>query len=732
MNIQKEFKILVLPVLKGLPLLVVILVLVYSLCVYSIRYMVPIFEASASLKLDNREHVGNDYSLIEEHKNNVSGSNFLTEVEIFKSSALHKKALEQLPFNITYHRIGNVKSTELFEDCPFMIEYKILDSVALDRPFFLNYKGDGRFRLFKDKAQNHYLRTIKFNQNYTDSTTISFRIRPNKKVLKDKPASLKSGDSFSFELNSLEKLAESINNQNFFVRPVDKEVFVVKLYYQHEVPQKAALFLNKLIDVYILRDQENKYEKAAQNLGFIDRELERVRNDLIASEKAMADFRKKHGIVNPQQETEAMLRLLNEYDMSEVSMGLNEMELRNIRNFLETDKRISGFSPDFESIKDEVFENTFVDLKRLELQKTELLKKYPESSLEVQTINKSIKNLKDFVVQSVEKKLSNIQDQRVDIQSTINDLQAKFNAYPEIERNLAMLQRNNMLNEETYNFLTKKRTELAIANSTVLPLHQVIDYAVPPTRPVSPNRALIIGVSLFIAMLFGLVLIYVLNYFYAGIQTIADVREELDIPFLGYVEQAKSDEYSFDSVLNIYTNIHNLQFFESPKMITVSSLSPGEGKSFITEKLGRLLAGYGKRVLMIDMNFQSPQLKNIFTLPEGKNRDIRGFNENQVSKIGNENLDFVFLAGEDKQMKSTLLFAPQTATFLNEMKSNYDVVLIDTAAAKTKVDAAAAMCLSDLNLFVFRKGKSRIRNLKKCKSFLDAYNIDNVQFVLNG
>jgi Mrp family chromosome partitioning ATPase len=66
------------------------------------------------------------------------------------------------------------------------------------------------------------------------------------------------------------------------------------------------------------------------------------------------------------------------------------------------------------------------------------------------------------------------------------------------------------------------------------------------------------------------------------------------------------------------------------------------------------------------------------------------------------------------------------------MKSNYDVILIDTAATKSKIDAAAAMGLSDLNLLVFRKGKSRIRNLKKCKSFIENYNIDNVHFVLNG
>ena len=731
MNIQKEFKLLVLPVIKGLPLLAAIVALSYFFAVYSISYMVPTFEASASVKLDNREHLGGDYSLVDEQKNSVSGSNFLTEVEIFKSTALHKKALQKLPFDLTYHRIGNVKKIELFGDCPFIVDYKILDSIALDRPLYLTYKGKGRFRVFKDKAQRQYLKTIKFNQSYTDSTTISFRIRQNKEVLKQKSKSLRPGDHFSFTINSLEKLAESVNHQNFFVRPIDKEVFVVKLHYKHEVPEKSALFLNTLIDVFIEKDQENKFEKAAKNLDFIDRELPRVRDELIRSEKEMANFRQKYGIVNPQQETEAMLRQLNEYDMSEVSIGLKELELQNIFNYLNSDKAISGFSPDFEMIKDEVFENTFVDLKRLELQKTKTLEKYPESSLEVQSFNKNIKDLKDFIFKSVEKKLSNIQDQRADIQSTINNLQTKFSSYPEKERRLVMLQRNNMLNEETYNFLTKKRTELAIANSSDLPLHQVIDYAVAPARPVSPNRSLIIGASLFMALICGLLLVYILNYFFAGVNDVSDVKESMDIPFLGFVNKTKNADSSVDPILNIYTNINKNKLFDAPAMITVSSLSTGEGKTFISEKLGRLLASYGKKVLMIDMNFQSPKLKQIFTdIPEQS--QLKDIPERQVNKIGSDNLDFVFLAGEDKQMKSTLLFAPQTAMFLNEMKNNYDVVLIDTAAAKSKIDAAAAMGLSDLNLMVFRKGKSRIRNLKKCKAFIENYNIDNVHFVLNG
>lgn len=732
MNIQKEFKILVLPVLRGLPLLVTILVLAYFLSAYAIRYMVPVYETEATIKLDNRAHQSDGYSLLNDQNNSISGSNFLTELELFKSTALQKTALKKLPFDITYHRIGKVKTIELFQDNPFIIDYKILDSVILDQAFYLTYKGNGRFRIFKDKNFTDYLRTIKVNRSYTDSTTLSYRVRLNEKVIKERTGSLKEGDRFAFTINSLETLAMNINSNNFFVRPVDKDVFVVKLLYKHEVPKKSALFLNKLIDAYIETDQFNKAVKASKTLAFIDKEIEKVKNNLKDSERKKANFRKKYGIVNPLQETEAILRQLNEYDINKMTLDLQEVELQNVNDYLTEDRQVSGFSPDFETIKDEVFQNTFIDLKRYESEKTDLLKKYPETSLEAQTLNKKISDLKTFVLESVEKKLSNVKDKRFEIQGTIQSLQDHFNSYPEKERKLATLQRNQLLNEETFQFLTKKRTEIGISHSSDLPLHQVVDYAHEPIEPISPNKALIIGVSLFIALLFGLALIYLLNYFFAGVQSVSDIEEELNIPFLGTVKKSKkSGDSSLESILNLYTNIENLPFFDGPKMITVASLSKGEGKTFITENLGRLLAGYGKRVLLIDMNFHSPKLKKIFSLNPDTKGKLKEIPTQQINKIGNENLDFVFLAGEDNQMTSTLLFAPQTATFLNEMKSNYDVVLIDTSATSKKIDAAAAMRISDLNLFVFKKGKSKLRKLGDCQSFIDAYNLENVKFVLN-
>src|SRR5260370_23275224 len=50
----------------------------------------------------------------------------------------------------------------------------------------------------------------------------------------------------------------------------------------------------------------------------------------------------------------------------------------------------------------------------------------------------------------------------------------------------------------------------------------------------------------------------------------------------------------------------------SPKTILFSSATPAEGKSVMVASLGRLLASNGKRVLLIDCDWRSPRLHQIF------------------------------------------------------------------------------------------------------------------------
>ena len=189
-----------------------------------------------------------------------------------------------------------------------------------------------------------------------------------------------------------------------------------------------------------------------------------------------------------------------------------------------------------------------------------------------------------------------------------------------------------------------------------------------------------------------------------------------------------------EAFLNLYTNLNNLKMVEKGRVISVCSSYESEGKSMITAQLGKLLASFGVNVLLIDMNMKSPTLHQYFHMEnrEGVDRILSNQEIPQalIQTNGIKNLSLI-TAGTKKESDATKVFSPKTQSFLENMRENYDVVLIDTAAINDRLDAAAIMRLCDANLYVFRKGKTKKRKLAEAQDFIKAYHVPNVYLVYN-
>ena len=81
---------------------------------------------------------------------------------------------------------------------------------------------------------------------------------PNETFLAKKPQALAIGDHFVFSLRSLEKLTASVNADNLFIKSVDKEISILKIYFEHGLPEKARDFVNTLFEVYIREGRERQ------------------------------------------------------------------------------------------------------------------------------------------------------------------------------------------------------------------------------------------------------------------------------------------------------------------------------------------------------------------------------------------------------------------------------------------------------------------------------------------
>lgn len=114
--------------------------------------------------------------------------------------------------------------------------------------------------------------------------------------------------------------------------------------------------------------------------------------------------------------------------------------------------------------------------------------------------------------------------------------------------------------------------------------------------------------------------------------------------------------------------------------ILITSSNPGEGKTFTTTHLARVLAEANKRVLLVDANLRDPQLHHHFKAPVelGLGEVLEQRIDVEKALVSTEVHSLYLLAGGAAASDAShLLSSPALQQVLVECKAMFDIVLID-------------------------------------------------------
>jgi capsular exopolysaccharide synthesis family protein len=163
----------------------------------------------------------------------------------------------------------------------------------------------------------------------------------------------------------------------------------------------------------------------------------------------------------------------------------------------------------------------------------------------------------------------------------------------------------------------------------------------------------------------------------------------------------------------------------SPKIILFSSATPSEGKSVMVASLGRLLASNGKRVLLIDCDWRSPRLHQIFRCGNSDglaslliDRDVQldqAIHHDALSGVD------VMPAGSWSPRFAHLLSSDHMRRLLEALEPHYEFIILDTPPALVTADVLALSRLVEKVVFVVRWGHTRQEAvLEALKQIVDA------------
>lgn len=243
---------------------------------------------------------------------------------------------------------------------------------------------------------------------------------------------------------------------------------------------------------------------------------------------------------------------------------------------------------------------------------------------------------------------------------------------------------------------------------------RIIDSANSPDTPFSPRTTRNIVLAAFVGLAFGVGLAFLLE----GLDSSIRGRRELEeltsgTPILGVIPTLKSKEAlvalgdgpesevfrTFRAGLEFATMGAPMQIFQ------ITSPAASAGKTTVAANLGVVLARTGKKVVIVDADLRRPRLHTLFDLPQvpGLSSMVIGLAPEIESShpIDLRNGQLVVIpSGPAPPGPSELLGSENARQFFDDLRSQFDVVIVDSAPVLPVADALVLSRLVDATIVV--------------------------------
>lgn len=552
---------------------------------------------------------------------------------------------------------------------------------------------------------------------------------------------------------------------------------LVEVSYNSPDPELAALAVNTLFEHFIRFNLRLKTESTKEASEFLSKQINELRKTLTQKERELQEYGKrkelfylsskdttvvdKFGDLNKAY-TEAQIHRIN------MESIYRELKDKNFDEYPEVRKNnlIQNFKQEFTNLeseykkKSQIFRETYPEMKRLKTQLDNLRGRIRQETLDIgrKALNEAQANYQSALKK--EKSLQDLlNDQKTEVIST-NTNAIYYNSLKiEVENMRNLL--DHLVKKQKESLLTSRLEGLQTSNI------KVIDPAEIPKIPISSNTKKMLLMTLLMGLFAGGGLVFGLEWLDQTIKAPEEVERYLRKPSLGFVPALGTEDnlqyqYAYSernqarpmrelksielanyvdaesSIAESYRTIRTsilLSTPESPpKIITVSSSVPKEGKTSTVVNLAISFTKLSKKVLIIDGDLRKPSLHKIFRI-----KNTQGLSSFLVSKSNVEEVFFktdinnlyVIPSGPIPPNPSELLDSQRMSLLLKKMKEHFDVIFIDSPPLIGIVDPVIIGRHTDGTIMVVWAGKTQKRAVQKAKEELDRYRVRILGVVLN-
>lgn len=704
----------------------------------------PIYEVSASVYLKDDSFSSNKSSAVTISSNSplIDTKNYIdvTEIEILKSRNNLIRIVDSLDLSYSYYDVKRFRDEPIYGTNAVVAR---LDSVSLRNltspiTVYLS-KNDG---MYKFDVSTSYGGEIENRVIETDTLPVSIELSQG--TLKLLPSHVTS------HLDGEQKIV--INNPNAVALRLANSLNIVfaknsteilRIVYRSPLVSEGKDVIGALIDIYNQDIITDKNRSAMQTEAFIIERLALISGELHDVEKEVEDYRREKNITDISAETGMYLSQTSANDAELANLEMKRQIIADVEKIVTTQ---DNYSPIPNVINDPTI-NALIDAYNKKIsQRAALLDEGTEDNPIIKNMQEDLARSKNDIYRSISNVKHSLSVQKNNLTRQDSRIAGKISNIPMYERELTGIFREQRVKDHIYNFLLEKREEIALQKTLATPTARLIDN---PSSggAISPGQLSIYGIAALIGFLIPALLIFLKQVFFPKFKDKDDLERVTKVPVLGEICENPGSE-TFAVAENSNTPItelfrlirNNIQFALSDKekkVFVVSSSLSGEGKTFVAINTALIYATTGKKVVVVGMDIRRPVLahrfgfsneKGVTTYLSGQEKDVMSL---VLKSEVNDNL-YVLPGGPVPPNPNELLLSANMAQMFEQLRTEFDYVIVDTAPIGIVSDTFLIVPYSDLQLYVVRADYSTKRCINIMHNAINSKRFPNCYVVLNG
>jgi len=573
---------------------------------------------------------------------------------------------------------------------------------------------------------------------------------PKKKSRKKRAIDFIQSDAYSEIIKEVQK--------NIDVKSI-RDTKLVEVSFISYSPVLAAEVVNTLAEEFINFSIKKRYDTTQKAPDFLSEQIADLQDNLAAKEKRLQRYGQEKEIFFLSDTESTVVNKFADLNEAYTKAQIEKIEAESTYREL-IDLKVDSL-PQF--VKNPMIQELKTEFTRIlneYIEKSKIFKpEYPEIirlKAKLDSMREELKNEIEKAVEAAESEyrsaqkkeasLRNLFEKQKEHVTRINSNTILYNSIKiEVENKRALL--NSLVKRQNETLISARLSGLKTSNISI------IDKGKVPENPFFPKKKLNLFLAFLMGIFGGVGFCFLFEYLDNTVKGPDDVEKLTGLPSIGAIpylppEGKNKKKYGYYSRFKYshgdrnlgsndpnqkikeieLVNYHFPKFFISedyrmvrtsillshadapPKTIAFLSASPREGKSTTLANMAVSFAQLGEKVLVVDSDLRKPRLHRIF---EAKNnRGLSGYLTGKLSlgdSIQKTNVENIWIlpSGLIPPNPAELLNSKKMKEFMEKMKKEFDVILLDTPPILAVIDGVIVSTLADSTMIIIRAGSAR-------------------------